>query len=87
MQNIHRIYTEKKNEKAIIRVVAEKFDNFTLQLVTGYYRGKAEKSIVVEIVGASASEIRKLGETIRLMNGQKSILVIHSRADAKSIRW
>ncbi len=60
---IYRIYTEEKNKKAIVRLVAEHFESFTLQPTLGYYRRKPEKSIVIEIVGAKAGQIRRLAET------------------------
>ena len=87
MQSVHRLYTEKKNKAAILRLIAEQFESFTLQPVTGYYRGKPEPAIVVEIVGASAPAMRKLAEKVKRMNGQKSILTIRFRAEAETSRW
>jgi hypothetical protein len=87
MQSIYRLYTEKKNQAAIVRLIGEQFESFTLQPVTGYYRGKPEHSIVVEIVGASPSAIRGVAQKIKRMNGQKSILSIRFRGEAESIRW
>lgn len=87
LQSIHRIYTEKKNEKRIVDVIASEFESFTLQPVKGYYQGRAEQSIVVEIVGAKAPAIRALAGKIKRMNGQKSILIIHHRAETTAIRW
>lgn len=80
---IYRIYTEEKNKKAIVRLVAEHFESFTLQPTLGYYRRKPEKSIVIEIVGAKAGQIRRLAETIRKMNGQKSVLILKFSADSE----
>ena len=54
-QTIHRIYTEDKRRATIVRVISKQFESFTLQPTTGYYRGKPEKSIVLEIVGAKES--------------------------------
>ena len=54
-QTIHRIYTEDKRRATIVRAIAKQFESFTLQPTTGYYRGKPEKSIVLEIVGANES--------------------------------
>jgi hypothetical protein len=75
-QTIHRIYTEEKNKNAIVQLVGTQFESFTLQPTLGYYRGSAEKSIVIEIVGASASKIKLLAERIRKMNGQQSVLIL-----------
>jgi hypothetical protein len=75
-QSIHRIYTEKKNKNAIVHLVGTQFESITLQPTLGYYRGSAEKSIVIEIVGASAPKIKLLAERIRKMNGQQSVLIL-----------
>jgi hypothetical protein len=87
LQIIHRVYTEQKNRRAIIRLLVEQFENFTMQPVTGFYDGSPEQSFVVEIVGATTSAIRKLAARIKKMNGQKSILIIRLRGDVEAIRW
>jgi hypothetical protein len=79
-QNLYRIYTEEKNKSAIVDLVAAQFESFTLQPTLGYYRKKPEKSIVIEIVGGSASRIKKLVDRIRKMNGQKSVLILKLNA-------
>jgi hypothetical protein len=84
---IHRLYTERKNKRLIIRLLGEHFESFTLQPVTGYYQGNSEKAIVVEIVGATPSAIRKVAAQIKKMNGQKSILTVRFPAQSSSIRW
>lgn len=86
-QSVHRLYTQKKNQAAIVRLIGREFESFTLQPVTGYYRGHSEQAIVVEIVGASVAAIRKVAEKIKRMNGQKSILTIRFRADVETVRW
>jgi hypothetical protein len=87
MQSVHRLYTEKKNQAAIVRLIGKEFESFTLQPVTGYYRGKPEQAVVIEIVGASVSAVRKIVDKIKKMNGQKSILTFRFRADAETVRW
>jgi hypothetical protein len=81
-QKIYRIYTEEKNKKAIVNLIGRQCDSFTLQPTLGYYRGKAEKSIVIEIVGSTAVKIKRLADRIRKMNGQQSVLIL--RIDCKS---
>jgi hypothetical protein len=87
VQTIHRIYTEKKNTRAIVKLLSDHFESFTIHPTLGYYRGGKEESIAVEIVGARSSQVRNLAEQIRKMNGQRSILTISFRASAESIRW
>ncbi len=86
-QTIHRLYTEQKNMKIITKLLSEQFESFTLQPVTGYYRKRSEKAIVVEIVGATPSAMRKVAERIKKMNGQKSILTIRFQGKSQLIRW
>lgn len=73
-QTIHRIYTKDKRRATIVRVISKQFDSFTLQPTTGYYRGKREKSIVMEFVGAKESEVKWLAPRIREINQQASVL-------------
>ena len=86
ISNIFRIYTEEKNKREIVRLTGKTFDNFTMQPTLGYYKGKPEKSIVIEIIGARASEVRKLALSIKKMNGQKSVLTLKIRGQSKIIR-
>jgi hypothetical protein len=84
-QKIHRIYTEDFRRKTLVRALSAKFVSFTLQPTTGYYGGKAEKSIVLEIVGARDAEIRWVAEQIRKINQQSSVLVVSMTGRAKKI--
>jgi hypothetical protein len=83
---IYRIYTEKKNLRAILRLAGKRFESFTLQPTAGYYKGKSEESIVIEIVGARERTVNALASAIRRMNGQKSVLVLKLRGGAKNLR-
>jgi hypothetical protein len=84
-QKIHRIYTEDIRRKAVVRAISKRFASFTLQPTTGYYSGKAEKSIVLEIVDAADSEIRWLAAEIRKINQQSSVLVVTMTGRTKKI--
>ena len=86
-QTIHRIYTEKKNNRLIVKLIGQQFESFTIHSTLGYYRGSREESVAIEIVGAGARAIRKVAEAIQKMNGQKSVLVIRFLAETESIRW
>ena len=84
--DIFRIYTEEKNKRDIVRLAGEAFDNFTLQPTLGYYKGKPEKSIVIEIIGAREPAVKELALSIKTMNGQKSVLTMKLRGQAKITR-
>jgi hypothetical protein len=81
-KTIYRIYTEEKNKPEILKLAARKLESFTVQPTLGYYRGKSEKSIVIEVVGASAKAIKQLAARIGRMSNQKSVLVLSARANA-----
>lgn len=83
---IHRIYTESKNEREIVRLASVRFASFTVQPTAGYYRGKCERSLVLEIVGAHQRDVDALAESIRRMNGQKSVLIVKTRGRSKVTR-
>jgi hypothetical protein len=84
-QTIHRVYTEDKRRATIVRVISKQFESFTLQPTTGYYRGKRERSIVLEFVGAKDSEVKWLAARIREINRQASVLVITLNGRTKKI--
>jgi len=46
------------------RLAAAKFENFTLQPITGCFRGKAEDSIVIEIVQAQEKDVAELAKRV-----------------------
>jgi len=83
---IHRIYTESKNEREIVRLASVRFDSFTVQPTAGYYQGKCERSLVLEVVGARQRDVDALAESIRRMNGQKSVLIVKTRGTSKVTR-
>jgi hypothetical protein len=84
-QIIHRIYTEDKRRATILRVISKQFESFTMQPTTGYYRGKPEKSIVLEFVGAKESQVKWLAARIREINRQASVLVITLNGRSKKM--
>jgi hypothetical protein len=84
-QIIHRIYTEDKRRATILRVISKQFESFTMQPTIGYYRGKPEKSIVLEFVGATESQVKWLAARIREINRQASVLVITLNGRSKKM--
>jgi hypothetical protein len=86
MNTVYRIYTEYLNRSKILRLAGKTFESFTLQPITGYYRGKPEKSIVLEIVEAKQREVAALASAIRRLNGQKSVLIMGLTGKVKKIK-
>lgn len=85
MNKIYRIYTEDLNREEILRLTAKKFESFTLQPTTGYSQGRGEKSIVLEIVESRREDVTALAESIRKLNGQKSVLIMRLSGKAEKI--
>ena len=64
VSKVYRIYTEDLNRADVLRLAAAKFENFTLQPITGCFRGKAEDSIVIEIVQAQEKDVAELAKRV-----------------------
>jgi len=86
MHKVHRIYTEDVDRKAVIAATAAAFSSFTLQPTTGYFQGKAEASIVIEIMEAEDREVEALARKIRAIAGQKTVLIMSLAGQARQIR-
>lgn len=84
--NIHRIYTEAKNEREIVRLASARFESFTVQPTSGYYKGRRERSIVLEIIGARPRLVEDLAQLIGRMNGEKSVLILKTRVGVQLTR-
>jgi hypothetical protein len=85
MNTVYRIYTEDADREAVVRAVSQKFESFTLHATTGYFKGRAEKSIVIEIVEASERDVNAIARMIRAISGQKTVLVMGLRGQARKI--
>ena len=86
MDTVYRIYTEDADRRAVVEAVTGKFESFTLQPTTGYYKGKEEHSIVIEIVDAKEEDVEAVAQSIRAINGQKSVLVMGLSGRAKKLQ-
>jgi hypothetical protein len=86
VHKVHRIYTEDVDRKAVIAATAAAFSSFTLQPTTGYFQGKAEASIVIEIVEAEDRAVEDLARKIRAIAGQKTVLIMSLAGEARQVR-
>jgi hypothetical protein len=83
---VHRIYTEDKNKRGILRLAFTRFESFTVQPTDSYYRGKRERSMVLEILDARPRQSEELAEQIRRITGQKSVPILTTHGAAKASR-
>lgn len=86
MKKVHRIYTQDADKDAVISIVTENFESFTVQPTTGYYQGKPESSIVIEIVGAKQPQIDRVAKDIRKITSQSSVLVVSLKGRSKQVK-
>lgn len=64
----------------IIEIVSRYFDGFTLIPCLGYWQGKPENTIIIEIIAENAMpQIRAIAKEIRTANKQQSVLISWSQ--------
>lgn len=76
---MYRIYTEDKRRKQIERLVSASNQGFTLIPAIGYYQGKKEQSLIIEILQTTLVKAVKLAASIKRINRQSSVLVTHGQ--------
>jgi hypothetical protein len=83
---LFRIYTERKRKAWLIRLVAERFDGFTVFDTVGVWNGKQEKSVCIEIVTSDATvnwKLNRISRAICGLNQQDCVLVVECDVSAK----
>jgi len=74
----YKIYTERKNLHWMCDMISEYFSGFTVYKTLGYWRGKPERSVMVEIITSEITARHKVGQIvlkIRGYNKQDSVLI------------
>lgn len=66
---LYRIFTERKNVKFIGQLVSEHYKGFTMFKTTGFWDGKQEKSLCIEIMSDSPADKIKMELITRKING------------------
>ena len=87
---IYRLYTEDKNRKEIEKIVSKYFDGFTVFTAKGYWEGKSENSLVIEILieqhfFGEHLIIYEICKEIKALNDQESVLVVKLNCDSEFI--
>jgi len=85
MDTVYRIYTEDADRDAVIAAVSERFESFTLHPATGFFKGKSENAIVIEIVNAREEDVEAVARAIRAINAQKTVLMMGLLGTARQI--
>lgn len=71
----HRILTEDINRNEVIEILSKYFDSFTVQQTRGFWKGAAEGSLSIELIGAAYADVRRASEEIRIANNQEAVLI------------
>ena len=86
---LYRIYTEDKNRLWIEATAGNYFSGFTIIKTMGYWKGKPEKSLIIEIIAQNAYEhkanINCLCQDIKQFNKQESVLLTCQEVEADFI--
>ena len=82
MRTVYRLYTERRANLA--ELTSRYFSGFTLIDAVGYWKGNAEPSAIVEVIGTSADyadTIIELAHAIRIANGQQSVYLVRAECE------
>ena len=71
----HRILTEDVNRQLVIDILSKYFDSFSIVPQVGYWKGQEERSLSIEIIGASEKTVLRASEEIRVANAQEAVMV------------
>lgn len=85
---LYRIHTENRHRKFIEQLVSEHFAGFSIHTQVGYWQGKREKSLCIEIVSdspATALKINRICKAICGYNKQDYVLIQAIPAETKLI--
>ena len=78
---LYRILTEDKNLLSIRTIVSGKFESFTMIQASGFYKGKKEDTLIIEIdtLGLhekeAYSKVEEITTQISVLNNQEAVLV------------
>ena len=75
---LYRLHTQNKRKKWICELVSEYFAGFSVIEQVGYWKGKPEKNLCIEIATENAGAavfIKKICKAICGLNEQESVLV------------
>jgi hypothetical protein len=77
-----KIYTERKDERYIQRLLSVAFDGFTVIHTKGVWKGQSEDSIIIEILTNNKELVRAIASKIKAHNQQDAVLISESKVDA-----
>lgn len=75
MNTLYRIFTQNKNKKYICQLVSESVDGFTIYETIGFWQGKKEKALCIEIMTDNALAINQICKAVCVYNCQTAVLI------------
>jgi hypothetical protein len=72
---LYRIQTENINKNGVVKLANKYFDGFTIFEGLGYWQGKPEPSLTIEVVTDNQQAVEGLAVDIRIANNQQAVLV------------
>lgn len=80
-----KIYTENMKEDKIKKLLSISFDGFTIIHTKGFWKGKEENSLIVEILTENETLIKAIAQAIKGFNKQDGVLVTSHTVDCELI--
>ena len=74
---LYRIYTEHKNLDSVVHQANQRFEGFTVLSGVGYWKGKAEPALIIEVVAPEEDRelVVDLALSIKRTNAQEAVLL------------
>ena len=84
---IYRLYTEDIHRDTIINLVSSHYNSFALFTGLGYWQGKPEQCLVIEIVADSSemSTIEDMLNNLKVLCGQDCVLLVAIPCESKLV--
>ena len=86
---LYRLHTQNKRKKWICKLVSQYFAGFSVIEQIGYWNGKPEKSLCIEIATeniAAAVHIKKICKAICGYNQQQCVMIQKIECDGQFIK-
>lgn len=80
---LYRLYTEDKGNLA--QLVTRYFEGFTILKGTGYWKGTAEPSAIIEVLTSDAESVRSLATLIRRYNTQETVYITRTEVSLEVV--
>lgn len=77
---MYRILTEDVNREIILTLLDDSFDGYTVTESIGAWKGTREKSLAIDIIGATFADVESVAQGIRELNNQESVLIVEITA-------